>query len=321
MKLFFLNLLILLGNLSYSQELLESEKIKPPNTYIDLSAGIGMNYGMSGVKGVFGYNGSGLLIGVGSINNQFALQIGIQLSYKFAYISISRGVYGTYNVTNTSVKERANGTIFIVGSKIHLNKPKTAFLDFGAGYAFGQRYKNENFERVKLKKLAYNAGIGFKFGKLPRSIASKNKRLPASIFDLSFGYGMNYGIAGIKSLIGYKGSGVYLGIGSGFKGQDFGLQQVGFQLSLGSFYINYGLGTYGSTNGDKEVVETLEGNLVMVGYQTSLNKKAKSFFDLGLGYGYGDNYEGEQLNKIIINIGIGIRIGNLSATANNSKVE
>ena len=50
-----------------------------PNSFVDLSAGVGMNYGMAGVKTVIGYKGTGLYLGTGTVIGEFGFQFGFHL--------------------------------------------------------------------------------------------------------------------------------------------------------------------------------------------------------------------------------------------------
>lgn len=55
---------------------------KPEDSPINFSAGIGPNYGILGVKTVFGKNHTGFLVGLGFLGEHLAVNTGLQLGIK-----------------------------------------------------------------------------------------------------------------------------------------------------------------------------------------------------------------------------------------------
>jgi len=134
---------------------------------------------------------------------------------------------------------------------------------------------------------------------------------PKSYVNIGFGGGPNYGGFGLKSVIGYKSSGILLGAGmlSGMIGYE-----VGGQLSADGFFMNLGYGTYGvhinGTTGNKEL---LKGGNGIIGGMINLGKKKMVFLDLGIGYSWGATYKDAwgkevKLDTVIGIIGIGLRV-------------
>ncbi len=93
---------------------------------------------------------------------------------------------------------------------------------------------------------------------------------PKSIINFGIGGGSNYGIFGTKTVIGYKNSGLFVGLGI------FGglfAYEIGAQISSGWLYANYGYGVYGiqyyeGTN----YKELMEGGILTMGGMINLNR-------------------------------------------------
>lgn len=113
---------------------------------------------------------------------------------------------------------------------------------------------------------------------------------PDTYFDIGLGAGPNYGIFGVKTVTGFKGSGLILSIGS-FDG--YNTASFGFQLSLSWVYLSYVRGAYGSyfveVNGSTYAEGLLEGNIITLGVNPSLTKNKRLFLDIGVGHAGGDS--------------------------------
>lgn len=134
---------------------------------------------------------------------------------------------------------------------------------------------------------------------------------PKSYVNIGIGGGPNYGGIGLKTVIGYKSSGLLLGVG--MLGGMIGYE-IGGQVSADGFFLNLGYGAYGvhtnETTGNKEL---LKGGNGIVGGMINLGKQKMIFLDLGIGYSWGATYRtawGQQmkLSTVIGVIGIGLRI-------------
>lgn len=136
--------------------------------------------------------------------------------------------------------------------------------------------------------------------------------LPNSYVNLGLGVGMNYGGLGAKTVIGYRNSGLMLGLGF----MDTGVvgYEIGGQLAIKSFYFNLGYGissTYQVNDGPIEAVKC--GNFMM-GYMISLGKAKTAFIDLAIGHTLGaptvqiGPFEEDQ-GGVTLGIGIGTRLG------------
>src|SRR5688572_15992028 len=65
---------------------------KLPDSFINVGIGIGGNYGLVGTKTVVGFKNSGLMVGLGRSHDGYLVyQIGGQISYKWAYATLSYG--------------------------------------------------------------------------------------------------------------------------------------------------------------------------------------------------------------------------------------
>lgn len=158
-SLFFLLFVVLLGKINAQEK--EGTIRDYPKSIIELGAGVGANHGMYGFKVVLGYKGTGLIIGLGADQSQFASQVGFQVSYHNYFLSLSQGVYGHFKKLSETVLAR--GHILMGGVKINLNKAKLFYLELGAGYGYGDSYKvnrrHQDFDRI-----LYNIGIGVRIG-------------------------------------------------------------------------------------------------------------------------------------------------------------
>ena len=115
--------------------LIYSQKKEIPNSVIDIGIGAGSNYGIFRVKTIIGYQGSGLLIGLGNLEGYTTYEVGIQVSQDWLFANIGHGVYGIATNGYTGKSELIKGTIAIIGGKINLLKNKALFIELGIGYA------------------------------------------------------------------------------------------------------------------------------------------------------------------------------------------
>lgn len=135
--------------------------------------------------------------------------------------------------------------------------------------------------------------------------------------DANFGLGIgtNYGVVGVKSVIGKNNSGVLVGIGSAGSGI-LGFE-VGYQQAYKSWFANVGYGNYGYEK-QGEIASGLKAANLIAGYMIGIGKsgknipahKKKLFIDLGIGWFlWKENPEGfEPITNINGTIGICYRI-------------
>ena len=136
-----------------------------PDSFLDLGIGVGSNYGILGVKTVLGYKGSGLLIGIGSVEGQTTSSIGIQVAYKFFFVNIASSTVGIYRseVGNQIDEGLVKGTSFIFGGRVNLNNTKRLFLELGLGFSSGD--ETDKFgNKVEMNGPAFNFGFGYRIG-------------------------------------------------------------------------------------------------------------------------------------------------------------
>jgi len=143
---------------------------------------------------------------------------------------------------------------------------------------------------------------------------SKNTfRLPDSHFNLGAGIGFNYGIIGIKGVLGWKNSGILFS-GGMFKQKPTG--SVGLQVSLGFIYLNAAYGPYGATMYENEDEADINYGLGLTGGgMISLTRNKRLFLELGVGYIWGDKKEiklgyvtiEEKPKAVTFNVGMNYR--------------
>ena len=116
-------------------------------------------------------------------------------------------------------------------------------------------------------------------------------------------------------MIGYKGSGLLLGVGT--LSGDLGYE-IGLQVSQKWWFLNLGYGVYGvATNMITEERQLLAGFIGLTGGKINLNKSKRIFLELGIGYAGGDSVdipgrEGFSTGGLSGVIGLGCRLGGIS---------
>ena len=135
---------------------------------------------------------------------------------------------------------------------------------------------------------------------------------PKSYLNIGIGVGANYaeGI-GVKSVIGYKNSGLLLGIGSMIGAPVIGYE-IGGQVSYKWWFVNL---TYGATSvvNNKYVVN--DGTF-MTGCMVNLEKTKRLFLEIGLGVTLKTRYSpgliNFEANVPTFNLGVSYRFGGKS---------
>lgn len=139
--------------------------------------------------------------------------------------------------------------------------------------------------------------------------------LPKSYVNIGIGFGQSSGGLGIKTVIGYKNSGLLVGIG--YLGHEITGYKIGGQISFKRFYVEVGYGvvayTYHLNNG---LITPFESFSALLGGMISLGKEKRIFIDLGGGFSFRapqitvvnpEKYE----HFICFNIGVGYRISKI----------
>lgn len=128
---------------------------------------------------------------------------------------------------------------------------------------------------------------------------------PASYVNMGVGAGLNYGGIGTKTVIGYRNSGLLIGLGT-FPGAGTGYE-VGAQLSEEFFFVNIGYGVVGFQQINNDPVQSVKGGTVMVGGMIDLAVQRRLFLDLGVGHTFASkNPDFDGLTGVF---GIGFRLG------------
>ena len=138
---------------------------------------------------------------------------------------------------------------------------------------------------------------------------------PKSIISVGPGVGPNYGIFGVKTVTGYKNSGLLLSVGTL---DGFTTFTVGGQVAVKWWYLSVGYGSYGLHiigNGQNETRELMKGVIAMTGGMINLGKAKRFFIDTGVGFSTGYEVEGNIFiddrveTAFSIALGVGYRIG------------
>jgi hypothetical protein len=137
---------------------------KLPDSFINVGMGIGGNYGLVGTKTVVGFKNSGLMVGVGLSRDGYPVyQIGGQISYKWAYTTLSYG--GLVHKRNQDDAPIASDANLMLGAMISLGKSKRAFIDLGIGQHLSAYTKNETWAAYGwAASLDAAVGFGYRLG-------------------------------------------------------------------------------------------------------------------------------------------------------------
>lgn len=133
--------------------------------------------------------------------------------------------------------------------------------------------------------------------------------------EFGLGLGMNYGLIGTKTVIGYNNTGILIGLGI-FPGALFDIEnalgyEIGFQVSKKWFYANVGYGVFGvHVNGTK--VTPITAGDVMIGAKINMGAAKRTFLDIGIGHTFGADplsFYGTKIDQNGVNgvLGIGWR--------------
>ena len=137
---------------------------------------------------------------------------------------------------------------------------------------------------------------------------------PKNIVNIGVGLGGNYGGFGTKTIVGFRGSGLLVALGSGGGGLWY---EIGGQYSYKWMYLNLGYGVIGTSANPliNNQTELIKGKMVNVGAMINLEKSKKYFLDLGIGYDWDGKYtidnttnEKGKFNTFDAAIGFGIRL-------------
>ncbi len=136
-----------------------------------------------------------------------------------------------------------------------------------------------------------------------------NSNVPENIISVGFGLGPNHGLIGTKTVVGYKNSGLLIGLGT-FNGVIS--YEIGAQLCPDWYYFNIGYGGF-SVAYDGVVYEhyLMKGLILMGGGVINLGKRKLFYADLGIGYATGKAemaYISVKKDVATINLGIGYRL-------------
>jgi len=123
--------------------------------------------------------------------------------------------------------------------------------------------------------------------------------------------GVSHGGLGLKSVIGWKNSGLFIGVGS-FVGMGEIALAIGGQISHGPLYVNLGYGTFAMSKLNDKIYSKTKGMFAIMGGMVPLEKRKIIFLDFGLGLSIGAKeksaYYEVSRNGAVYSIGLGFRI-------------
>ncbi|GCC52930.1 hypothetical protein SanaruYs_31700 [Chryseotalea sanaruensis] len=143
--------------------------------------------------------------------------------------------------------------------------------------------------------------------------AANAQDLPNSYVNVGLGVGMNYGGFGTKTVLGYRNSGLLVGLG--LMGNGIVGYEIGGQLAIKSLYFNLGYGVSGTYQINDDPIESVKSGNFMVGYMVDLGKEKTSFIDIAIGHTIGaptiqiGPFEEDQ-SGVTFALGIGMRFPN-----------
>jgi hypothetical protein len=109
--------------------------------------------------------------------------------------------------------------------------------------------------------------------------------IPKSYVNIGLGGGVNYGIFGTKTVIGYKNSGLLIGLGYV---PDGGVgYQIGGQFSAKWFFANVGYGVTGTQQINSRTIETIYSGFIVLGGMINIGRAKRTFLELGIGHTIG----------------------------------
>ncbi|HKZ36781.1 MAG TPA: hypothetical protein VJ184_03955 [Chryseolinea sp.] len=136
---------------------------KLPDTFINVGIGIGGNYGLCGTKTVVGFKNSGLMVGLGRSRSGYPVyQLGGQISYKWAYATLSYG--GLVRERDRDDAPIVSGANLMFGSMISLGKSKRCFIDLAIGQYLNTYSNNETVGNSWAESLNAAVGFGYRLG-------------------------------------------------------------------------------------------------------------------------------------------------------------
>lgn len=136
------------------------------------------------------------------------------------------------------------------------------------------------------------------------------QEIPNSKFNISTGYGQSYGGSGIKTVTGYKNSGLLIGFGY-FAPEIIGYK-LGCQLSANNLYMELGYGTVNIIKPNNRSIEDIEGFSMTLGGMYGFGFENRIFLDFGIGSNIVTQdmiYDFISIKSIYLNFGLGYRFG------------
>lgn len=137
--------------------------------------------------------------------------------------------------------------------------------------------------------------------------------LPNSFVNIGVGIGQTSGGLGVKTVIGYRNSGLLIGLG--YFGLGLTGYKIGGQISFHNFYAEIGYGLIATSQVNEGPINPIEAGSILIGGMVGIGKAKRIFIDMGVGYSFGAPdlvlpVGVQKMNVMCFNIGLGYRIGN-----------
>ncbi len=210
-------------------------------------------------------------------------------------------------------------TIVLTNGEMMLCKVKLVTSETIEYYKCGYVSGSNEIRKKKVLVIKYANGTSEKYEDGVRQESTTTKKetdagtdIPRSFFNIGLGVGPNYGLIGVKTVIGYKDNGLMVGYGM-FGGKI--CYEVGLQGSYKWWFINCSYGAYKLvTNVSTKESEMAFGLIVITGGKIDLIKSKRLFLDAGAGYAggavlYFKNGPSIPIKGFTFSAGLNYRIG------------
>lgn len=164
-----------------------------------------------------------------------------------------------------------------------------------------------------MKKILLSLTFCFSVFMATAQKTESNPPYPESFLDLGVGIGSNYGVIGFKSVLGYKGNGLMIGVGS-IEGNT--ASSIGIQLAYKHLFLNIASSTLGYYRTERGLLVDeglVKGTSVIFGGRVSFDRAKRIFIELGFGFSSGEETDrfGQKIEMRgpSFNLGFGYRIG------------
>lgn len=146
---------------------MEARAEEESRTYVQVGIGAGPDHGLIGLKTVFGPNGSGLLVGLGTADGNFCYTAGAQVAVGAWFLNVAYGTYAVGAISSGFGNERrytVEGFNAFSGGMIPLEKKKRVLLELAIGYSGGGSQPSRFGGTEQVGGVGFDAGLAFRIG-------------------------------------------------------------------------------------------------------------------------------------------------------------